>query len=442
MSRLGARHALVVAVSNYRDPKLQKLRAPAADAERLAAVLSDRRIGDFQVEVALDEEQPELSRRIARFFSDRRPDDLLLVHFSCHGIKDDRGELYLAATDTEVGDLLSATGISSAWVNERIGRSRSKRVVVLLDCCFSGSFPFGLRSRAGDDVNVQDHLQGRGRAVITASNSIEYSYEGDQLSGEGRPSFFTDAVAEALETGKADRDQDSLISIEELYDYVFDRVREKTPSQTPTKLSSLEGPLYIARSSYRAPILPAKLDEDLVALMEHPLSGAREGAVQELSTILKSRNRGMALAARQALERMLEDDSRRVSARAEAALEGLTPEAQPPSGEKLERPPGGKEEPPPGEDEPPPGEKEEPPPEETTAIAAPFPADVWARWAKRIASLSIALLLAGIASCGVSWDKAASESPTTAMGSIFVLLAVIGLIAAGIVSINSRRRKR
>ena len=55
------------------------------------------------------------------------------MHFSGHGIKDENGELYLAAKDTEVGDMLSATGISAAWLNDQIGRCRSKRVVVLLD---------------------------------------------------------------------------------------------------------------------------------------------------------------------------------------------------------------------------------------------------------------------------------------------------------------------
>jgi len=242
------RYALVVAESEYRDAKLRRLRAPAADAERLAAVLEDPDVGGFAVEVAMDETEPELRRRIARFFAGRKPDDLLLVHFSCHGVKDEGGELYLAASDTEVGDLLSATGISSSWLSEQIGRSRSKRVVVLLDCCFSGSFPFGMRARATGQVDMHEYLEGRGRAVITASSAMEYAYEGDELSGEGHPSIFTEAVVQGLETGEADRDGDRWISVDDLYGYVYDRVKERTPWQNPNKLSNLEGPLHIARS--------------------------------------------------------------------------------------------------------------------------------------------------------------------------------------------------
>lgn len=314
-----ARAALIVAIANYGDPKLQRLRAPAADADALARVLSDPSIGGFHVELAVDEEEARLRRRLARFFADRRPDDLLLVHFSCHGIKDASGELYMAAADTET-ELLSATGIPSRWFNEQIDRCRSKRIVVLLDCCFSGSFPFGVHTRAREQVDVQQHLLGRGRVVITASNAMEYSFEGDDLSGQGRPSVFTEAVVEGLDTGEADRDGDQLVSVDELYEYVYDHVRERTPHQSPTKLSSLEGPLYVARSSYERPVKPAPLPQELLDLARHPYADARLGAIEGLTSLLSSENRGIALSARLELERMTDDDSRKVAERANAAL--------------------------------------------------------------------------------------------------------------------------
>jgi Caspase domain len=271
-----SRHALVVATAGYSDPKLQQLRAPGADAERLAAVLRDPQKGDFEVEVLLDESHATVTRRIASFFRDRRPQDLLLLHFSCHGVKDDRGELYLAAADTEI-DLLSATGISAAWLNEQISRTRARRTVLLLDCCFSGSFPFGMRARAGTGVDAPGQFQGRGRAIITASNAMEYAYEGDRLRGEGQPSIFTTAVVEGLETGEADLDRDQLVSVDDLYNYVYDRVKDATPSQTPIKKSELEGPLYLARSQRPEPE-PA----------EAPVPGLSEGAARELAALLGS----------------------------------------------------------------------------------------------------------------------------------------------------------
>lgn len=314
------RHALIVATANYNDSRLAQLRSPAADAEGLAEVLGDPDRGDFDVQVGIDETHADLTKKIALFFRDRIPNDLLLLHLSCHGVKDENGELYLAAADTDL-DLLSATGISAAWLNERIDRSRSRRTVVLLDCCFSGSFPAGVRHRAGGAMDAHGQLQGRGRAIITASNSMEYAYEGAELTGEGRPSVFTEAVVEGLRTGKADLDMDHLISIDDLYHYVYDRVRERTPNQTPSIKSDLEGVLYLARSSYRAPIVPAKLDPELIARTEDRYAGIREGAVQELASLLSSSDPSTALAARETLMLMTSDDSRRVAARAQTALE-------------------------------------------------------------------------------------------------------------------------
>src|SRR4051794_8700375 len=98
----GQRLALIIATGEYQDDKLARLRAPAADAERLRRVLAAPDIGDFNVDVADEEDERSLRLRLARFFRDRRPDDLLLLHISCHGIKDDRGNLYFAATDTKI----------------------------------------------------------------------------------------------------------------------------------------------------------------------------------------------------------------------------------------------------------------------------------------------------------------------------------------------------
>jgi hypothetical protein len=371
----GGRYALVVATARYDDPKLRQLRAPATDADRLAAVLADPQKGAFEVEVLIDEEQGRVARRIAGFFRDRRPDDLLLLQFSCHGIKDERGELFLAAADTEV-DLLSATGISAAWLNDQITHTRSRRTVVLLDCCFSGSFPFGMRPRAAATVDAPEQLQGRGRAIITASSAMEYAYEGDELTGHGEPSVFTAAVVEGLESGRADLDHDQLISVDDLYGYVYDRVTELAPSQTPNKKSDLEGPLYLAASSYVPEVPPATLDPELLARTEDRYAGIREGAVQELAELARSKDPSVALAARQALTPLLQDDSRRVVARAQAALEESEPD--PPS------PP-----PPPPRPEPP--AVASPPPRRES----PGPRDRRRRWIAAAIAVGV-LVIAGV----------------------------------------------
>jgi len=87
---------------------------------------------------------------------------------------------------------------------------------------------------------------------------MEYAFEGDRLADDQhrRPSVFTSALVEGLATGDADRDEDGLVSLNELYDYVFDKVREQNPHQTPSRQIELEGELYLARS-HRRRIRPA-----------------------------------------------------------------------------------------------------------------------------------------------------------------------------------------
>jgi DNA-binding beta-propeller fold protein YncE len=245
---MARRCALIVANESYADARLSKLRAPARDAEALARVLGDPGIGGFDLDLAVNDLEHVLRRRIGKFFADRDRDDLLLLHMSCHGLKDDEGHLYFAAADTRV-DELDATAVSADYVNRQMSRSRSRRIVLLLDCCYSGAFARGMTPRAGDSVDVKERFEGRGRAVLTASSAIEYSFEGDELSGRGNPSVFTSAVVRALETGDADRDRDSWISVNELYDYVYTAVREATPKQRPHMwLFDVEGDLHIARA--------------------------------------------------------------------------------------------------------------------------------------------------------------------------------------------------
>jgi hypothetical protein len=317
----GKRSALIVASYDYEDPGLRLLRAPARDAEALARVLRDPEIGDFEVHTVLNEPAHLVNLAVEEFFAERGHDDLLVLHFSCHGLKDETGELYFATADTKLRRL-GSTAVSAEFVNRLMSRSRSRRIVLLLDCCYAGAFERGMMARADKAVHIEAQFGGRGRAVITASGAMEYAFEDAELadSSELRPSVFTRALVEGLETGDADRDQDGQIGLDELYDYVYDRVHEVTPNQTPGKWTfAIQGELYIARR--RGPVTkPSPLPAGLQEALEQPLAGIRLGAVHELEQLLGARHAGMALAARLSLERLRDDDSRAVASAAAAAL--------------------------------------------------------------------------------------------------------------------------
>jgi uncharacterized caspase-like protein len=249
----GTRSALIIAADTYSDAGLKRLHAPAGDARVLGEVLHDPAIGGFEVQTMHNKPAHVVNLAVEEFFDDRRSDDLLLLHFSCHGVKDEDGDLYFAMTNT-ILRRLGATAVAAEFVNRRMARSRSRRIVLLLDCCYAGAFERGMTARAGQEMGIKERFGGRGRAVITASNAMEYAFEGDQLADarDPAPSVFTGALVEGLRSGDADRNQDGLVDLDELYNYVYDKVRTATPHQTPGKwVFGVEGG---ERNRHRRPV--------------------------------------------------------------------------------------------------------------------------------------------------------------------------------------------
>jgi hypothetical protein len=327
----GRRRALIVANGEYDNAGLQRLSSPAADADALAEVLADRAISDFEVHVVRNETAHAVQAEIEDLCVDGRPDDVLLLHFSCHGLKDDSGGLYFAARNTRP-DRLRSTAVPAQFVQQCIRQSRSRSIVLLLDCCYGGAFGQGVAVRSSGEANVLDSFRGgRGRAVITASNSIEYAFEGARLA-EGQPaqpSVFTAALVEGLRTGEADRDEDGWIALGELYEYLFDRVRERNPKQTPSRDIEMQGELYLAKSRRRR-IKPSPIPADLEAAIAAENPFTRLGAVAELRRRLGSDTLPVALGAFEALKTMASTDIQHVAAAASAAQSEVTVRADPP----------------------------------------------------------------------------------------------------------------
>ncbi len=321
---------MIVANGEYDNAGLQRLSSPAADADALAGVLSDRAISDFDVRVVRNETAHAVQAEIEDLCADGRPDDVLLLHFSCHGLKDDSGGLFFAARNTRP-DRLRSTAVPAQFVQQCIRQSRSRSIVLLLDCCYGGAFGQGVAVRSSGDANVLDSFRGgRGRAVITASNSIEYAFEGAMLASDepAQPSVFTAALVEGLRTGEADRDEDGWIALGELYEYLFDRVRERNPKQTPSRDIEMQGELYLAKSRRRR-IKPSPIPADLSAAIEAENPFTRLGAVAELRRRLGSDNLPVAMGAFEALKTMASTDIQHVAAAASAAQSEVAVRADP-----------------------------------------------------------------------------------------------------------------
>ena len=237
-----AKVALLIGVSEY-EPGLNPLPAAVKDVEAMQQVLLHPEMGGFtetDIMVLKNPQRQDMEEAIESLFAHRQKDDLLVLFFSGHGIKDDTGRLFLATRTTRKtlrGDLIRSSAVAASVVHESMSRSRSKRQVVILDSCFSGAFAEGLSAKDDGTVNIREQLGGEGRAVLTSSSSTQYSFEqqGSDLS------IYTRYLIEGITTGAADLDEDGVVSIDELHDYASRKVREIQPTMRPEIYTSREG---------------------------------------------------------------------------------------------------------------------------------------------------------------------------------------------------------
>jgi hypothetical protein len=237
-----AKVALLVGVSEY-EPGLNPLPAAVKDLDAMQEVLLHPEIGGFAASDIILLKNPNrqtMEESIEMLFANRQKDDLLLLFFSGHGIKDDTGRLYLGTSQTRKtpqGDLVRSSAVAANFVHENMSRSRSKRQVVILDSCFSGAFAEGLSAKDDGTIDIRTQLGGEGRAILTSSSSTQYSFEqeGEELS------LYTRFLIEGMRTGAADTDGDEVISIDELHEYASRKVREVKPEMRPEIYAVREG---------------------------------------------------------------------------------------------------------------------------------------------------------------------------------------------------------
>jgi len=238
--------ALIIANYEFEDSQLQKLTSPAKDAEALAKILEDKGIGEFdEINLQINKSADILRKEISSFFSKKLPDDMLLLYYSGHGVVDSRSNLFLTTKETEM-ELLRATSIPSSFIVEEMDESRSKRQILILDCCYSGSVIQGVKSGIGTKINAGIFEgNGYGRVFLSATDALQLAWEGDRIIGNATESLFTHYFIEGITTGNANPFRE-WISINDIYEYIY---RKIVPHQNP-QLSSFrqEGELIIARN--------------------------------------------------------------------------------------------------------------------------------------------------------------------------------------------------
>jgi hypothetical protein len=273
------REALLIACDQFVDAQYKQLVVPIREARIFAKILQDPEIGQFSVELLENATRDVIAVKLEEFFEKGRSEDVLLLYFAGHGDLDDRRNLYFVARDTQ-SKRLRASGIADRYIHETMVRSLSKKQILILDCCFSGAFSKDWISdwnpRSDASVGIKQ-LTGEGRIVLTASDALEFAYEKKEPSGAVK-SLFTSRIIEGMDGGQADQDGDGLISVDELYNYVQERIRSEDPSQRPLKSGFVHGQLWLGRAVPRKDTIP----RNVLDLLQHNNPKVRLAGIDDL----------------------------------------------------------------------------------------------------------------------------------------------------------------
>ena len=238
------RYAVLVGASQFpHADALDDLRCPEHDVDDLNDVLSDPARGAFtETDVLKNRPHHVVLRAINQVLRRAEKDDLVLIYYSGHGKLDSAGRLYLAATDTEI-ETLESTSIPTASIKTYIDVSRTTRIVLVLDCCYSGAVEKDFfRGNVDDQFNIMSG--GRGTFIVTASTGIQLAKEKEK----DRNGVFTKHLIEGLRSGDADRDGNGYITMDELYRYVHGQVTAESHQEPMKWDANVRGELIVAKS--------------------------------------------------------------------------------------------------------------------------------------------------------------------------------------------------
>ncbi len=128
-----AKFALLIGVSEYSEGLLP-VSSAIKDVEAMRRVLEHPDMGAFdEVKVLPNPDKGEMEKAVEDLFSNRQRDDLVLLYFSGHGLKDKNARLYLSTKETgcdQDGDFRRATVLAANKLQEYITESFSKREVM------------------------------------------------------------------------------------------------------------------------------------------------------------------------------------------------------------------------------------------------------------------------------------------------------------------------
>jgi hypothetical protein len=212
--------AVVVGVASY--DHMPVLRYTDDDAYRFYAFLKSLEGGalpDEQIRILIDEEATlkGVTDALQGVMDNAGPKDLLIFYFSGHGLN---GSFLPIDFD----------GYNNKLTHEDLAKMfnacKAKYKVCIADACHSGSL---ISMRSGDPENsISQYYQTLSKSI--SGTALIMSSKGDETSLESaglRQGVFSHFLIRGLK-GEADKNKDKVISVREIFDFVYSNVRAYT----------------------------------------------------------------------------------------------------------------------------------------------------------------------------------------------------------------------
>lgn len=235
-------HGLFVGIDRYASPGINWLSCAKRDAVALEALFGDTLGGTTTLLVDGNATRAGIEEAFGRL-AGCDPADTVVISFSGHGSETHE----LVTHDADPSDL-PRTAIPLDELTAWFSRIPAKRLILLLDCCFSGGMGAKVLQvqaapRRLESVEARlAEMAGEGRLIITASSANEPAWENPR-TGHG---YFTHFLLEAMQ-GADGVAEAGRLPVFRLLEYVGRRVsdaaRQFGHPQRPTLRGTIDGEL-------------------------------------------------------------------------------------------------------------------------------------------------------------------------------------------------------
>jgi hypothetical protein len=318
--------AILIGVGDYR--KLENLPAVHNNLVALGEVLRANRFWGLPSGNCVLVDGPETGAEMLDPVAEAADaaTDTLLLYYAGHGLVDRRSELYLTLAGSDPQRMY--TSVRYDDIRDILLDSRAARRLVILDCCYSGR-ALGQMSDPVSAVMEEASAEGTYILAATAENRTALAPPGWHFTA------FTGELLDTIHKGIGACGP--LLDLDSIYRHLRTGMREKGFPVPQKRDRNTAGLLTLvrnqaftapsssgtggARSTRDAVIEPAPLPEDLRIILESPRLAVRQAGVTELARLLDGASPVLALAARQALEKIANEDHPRVAELARRALD-------------------------------------------------------------------------------------------------------------------------